>query len=95
MKYHRTPVYVISRLRKLLMPTYRFGHVRKLMEAGLAVPINNTPFTIRLKYDTPDITQALYGGGDTGRENIGTSASTEDGECVYLSDIRTNNKSDM
>lgn len=93
MKYHKTPVYVVSRTHKPLMPTYRFGHVRKLLEAGKAVPINNNPFTIRLKYDTPDITQELYGGGDTGRENIGMSASIEDGECVYLSDIRTNNKS--
>ena len=93
MKYHKTPVYVVSRTHKPLMPTYRFGHVRKLIEAGKAVPINNNPFTIRLKYDTPDITQELYGGNDTGRENIGMAASTESGEGVYLSDIRTNNKS--
>lgn len=40
MKYHKTPVYVVSRRHKPLMPTYRFGHVRKLLEAGKAVPIN-------------------------------------------------------
>jgi len=93
MRKHRTPVYVVNRKGKPLMPTYRFGHVRKLMKEGKAVPISNDPFTIRLKYDTPDITQELYGGVDTGRENIGLAASKENGAGVYLSDVKTNNKS--
>jgi len=93
MSKQRTPVYVVNRKGKPLMPTFRFGHVRKLMKEGRAVPISNEPFTIRLKYDTPDITQELYGGVDTGRENIGLAASKEDGAGVYLSDVKTNNKS--
>ena len=93
MSKQRTPVYVVNRKGRPLMPTFRFGHVRKLMKEGRAVPISNEPFTIRLKYDTPDITQELYGGVDTGRENIGLAASKEDGAGVYLSDVKTNNKS--
>ena len=93
MKQHKTPVYVVNKHHKPLMPTYRFGHVRKLIKEGKAVPISKNPFTIRLKYETPDIVQALYGGIDTGRENVGLGVSKEDGEGIYLSDVRTNNKS--
>lgn len=93
MKTHKTPVYVVNRKGKPLDPTFRYGHVRKLMKAGKAVPISNEPFTIRLKYDTPDIVMGLYGGLDTGRENIGLAASDDKGKGVYLSDVRTNNKS--
>lgn len=52
-------VYVISKNHKALMPTERYGHVRKLLNERKAVPISNNPFTIRLKYETPDITQEL------------------------------------
>lgn len=93
METRRNPVYVVNRKGKPLDPTFRYGHVRKLMKEGKAVPISNEPFTIRLKYDTPDIVMGLYGGLDTGRENLGLAASKDDGECVYLSDVRTNNKS--
>ena len=86
-------VYVVDKHGKPLMPTARFGHVRKLMKAGRAVPISNSPFTIRLKYETTTYTQDLWEGIDTGRENIGSAVSNEDGENVYLADVRTNNKS--
>lgn len=92
MKTHRTPVYVVNRKGKPLDPTFRYGHVRKLLKTGKAVPINNEPFTIRLKYNTPDIVIGLFGGLDTGRESIGLAASDGNGKCVYLSDVRTNNK---
>ncbi len=86
-------VYVISKDRKPLMPTRRFGKVRHLLETGKAVPINTNPFTIRLKYDTAHYVQDLYAGIDTGRENIGSAVSEESGRCSYLADTRTNNKS--
>lgn len=57
MKY----VYIVDKHGKPLMPTTRFGHVRKLMKSGKAVPISNNPFTIRLKYDTTSYTQNLWG----------------------------------
>lgn len=75
------------------MPTTRYGHVRKIMKAGLAVPVCNNPFTIRLKYETPDIVQSLYLGIDTGRENIGLAVSKENGECVIAVELDTHNKS--
>ena len=53
------------------MPTTRCGKINRLLKSGKAVVVNNKPFTIRLKYDTPNITQALYCGIDVGRENIG------------------------
>lgn len=93
MKTKRNPVFVVNRKGKPLDPTYRYGHVRKLLKAKKAVPISNTPFTIRLKYDTPDMVKGLYAGIDTGRENIGLAASMENGQCVYLSDVKTSNKS--
>lgn len=89
MKY----VYVVDKKGNPLMPTDRFGHVRKLLKEGKAVPINNDPFTIRLKYDVPGFTQPVHEGVDTGRENIGDAASLENGENVYLADIKTHNKS--
>ena len=88
----KTIVYVISKKRKPLMPTTRCGHIRKLLDEGKAVVINSNPFTIRLKYDTPEIVQSLYYGNDTGRENIGVGVSGENGNCVYLSELTTNNK---
>lgn len=75
------------------MPTKRFGHVRRLLKQGLAVAVNNHPFTIRLKYNTPNIIQLLTLGIDTGRENIGLGVSDENGNCLYLAEVVTNNKS--
>ena len=86
-------VYIVDKKGNPLMPTTRFGHVRKLLKEGKAVPINNNPFTIRLKYDVPGYTQSVHEGIDTGRENIGDAVSLEDGTNVYLADVRTNNKS--
>ena len=71
MKY----VYIVDKHCKPLMPTTRFGHVRKLLKEGKTVPICNSPFTIKLKYDVPGYTQPVYEGIDTGRENIGDAAS--------------------
>ena len=89
----KTIVYVVSKKRKPLMPTTRCGHVRKLLDEGKAVAINSNPFTIRLKYDTPEIIQDLYYGNDTGRENIGVGVSDDKGNGVFLSELTTHNKS--
>ncbi len=89
MKY----VYIVDKHGKPLMPTTRFGHVRKLLKEGKAVAISNNPFTIRLKYDSTHYIQPIHEGIDTGRENIGDAASLEDGRNVYLADVKTNNKS--
>lgn len=86
-------VYVVSKRGKPLMPTERYAHVRRLLKSHRAVPICNNPFTIRLKYETPEIVQDLYLGIDPGRENIGVGVSKEDGTCVFLGELETCNKS--
>ena len=86
-------VYVISKSGKPLMPTDRYGHVRKLLKNGKAVPISNNPFTIKLKYDTPEVIQSLTMGIDVGRENIGLGVSDEKGNCLFRANVQTNNKS--
>jgi hypothetical protein len=85
-------VYVLSKKGKPLMPTNRFCHIKKLLKNGKAVPVCNNPFTIKLKYETPDIVQPLTCGIDVGRENIGIGVSNEEGECVFLCNVKTNNK---
>lgn len=86
-------VFVLSKSGKPLMPTERYRHVRILLKTKKAVPVSNEPFTIRLKYDTPEIVQPLYMGVDPGRENIGIGVSKEDGTCVFLAELETNNRS--
>lgn len=86
-------VYVVDKHGKPLMPTKRFGNVRHLLDDSKAVVISTKPFTIRLKYESTHYTQPVYEGIDTGRENIGDAASLENGKNVFLSNVRTNNKS--
>ena len=88
----KTYVYILNKQGKPLMPTTRCGKVRKLLKGGKAVVVRSNPFTIRLKYDTDNIVQDLYLGIDTGRENIGVGVSDSKGNCVYLSELKTNNK---
>ena len=86
-------VYVISKSGKPLMPTERYGHIRWLLKNDKAVPISNNPFTIKLKYDTPEVVQPLTMGIDAGRENIGLGVSNEKGDCLFRANVQTNNKS--
>ena len=85
-------VYVISASGKPLMPTTRCGHIRGLLNAGKARVVEREPFTIQLKYETPDVTQPLYLGIDPGRTNVGSAVVREDGECVFTAQLTTRNK---
>ena len=85
-------VYVLNKKGKPLMPTTRFKHVRLLLKEKKAVPVNNNPFTIRLKYETPDIIQPLTLGIDPGRENIGLAVSNKNNTCLFSCKVQTNNK---
>ncbi|MBQ6519269.1 MAG: RRXRR domain-containing protein, partial [Anaerolineaceae bacterium] len=49
-----TSVHVLSKTGKPLMPTIRFGRVRRLLKSGQAVIVKHEPFTIQLMYDTPE-----------------------------------------
>ena len=92
-KKQKVMVYILNKKGKPLMPTTRCGHVRKLLNSKKAVVVNSNPFTIRLKYDTPNGVQDVFAGIDSGRENIGSGASNEDGDCLYLGELKTSNKS--
>lgn len=43
-------VFVISKGGKRLMPTTRYGRVRRLLKEGKAVIYKRNPFTIKLTY---------------------------------------------
>ena len=73
-------VYVVSMSGKPLMPTERYGKVRKLLKAGKAKVIRRTPFTIQLLYETTEYVQPVTLGVDPGYEVVGLSAVTDEKE---------------
>ena len=79
-------VYIISKDGKPLMPTKRYGKVRRLLKSGLACVVQREPFTIRLLYDTTEYTQPISLGVDTGSKVVGISATTEKEE-LYTSEV--------
>lgn len=61
-----------------LMPTERYGKVRRLLRDKKAEVINRTPFTIRLIYETAeDNKEFLTLGVDAGSKTIGLSVTSE------------------
>ena len=93
MRYTKTDrVYVLAKDGRPLMPTRRFGHVRRLLKSGKAKPVRGDgPFTIRLTCDSPHYTQPITIGIDPGQTNIGMAAVTEDGSCVFAGHLVTRN----
>lgn len=85
-------VYVLSIDGKPLMPTQRFGHVRRLLKSGQAKAVSTKPFVIQLQYESEGITQPLYGGTDPGRANIGEAVINGKGEVVYAAHVTSRNK---
>lgn len=86
-------VYVLDSSGSPLMPTTRYGKVRRMLKTGQAVAVNTKPFTIRLTYDPATvILQNVTAGNDPGRTNIGLSAVREDGTCLYSAKCETRNK---
>ena len=85
-------VYVLNREGKPLMPTTRYGRVRRLLRKGLAVVVDYRPFTIQLAYDTPNCVQEVSLGVDAGTKHVGFSATTKkkvlfEAELLLRSDI--------
>jgi N6-L-threonylcarbamoyladenine synthase len=70
-------VYVLNKYGKPLMPTTRYGRVRRLLRKGLAVVVEYRPFTIQLTYDTPNGVQEVSLGVDAGTKHVGFSATTK------------------
>lgn len=83
-------VYVINKQGQALMPTERFGKVRRLLKNSLAHVVCRIPFTIQLDYDTTDYTQPISLGVDAGSKHIGISATTSEKE-LYAADVELRN----
>lgn len=84
-------VYVLNIDGQPLMPTTRHGKVKHLLKDGKAKVVKRCPFTIKLLYETPNCTQDLTLGIDTGSGTIGTAVSTDDGKIVYMSEVVVRN----
>ena len=85
-------VYVLDKDGSPLMPTKRFGYVRKLLKSGQAKAVSTKPFVIQLLYESTKYTQPLYGGTDPGRTNIGEAVVNQKGEVVYAANVVSRNK---
>ena len=79
-------VYVLNPEGKPLMPTRRYGHVRRLLKAGRARVAKRTPFTIQLLYEGTSYTQPVSLGIDAGSRHIGLSA-VANGQAVYEAEV--------
>ncbi len=85
--------YVISKSGKPLMPTKRYGKVRRLLKEGKAKVVKREPFTIQLLYDTTEYTQTVTVGIDIGSKTVGVSAVTDKKEIFSGEfELRTNIK---
>ena len=79
-------VYVINKDGQPLMPTERYGKIRRLLRSKQAVVIRRCPFTIKLLYETTSHIQEIRLGIDAGSKDIGLSATTKD-KVLYESDV--------
>ena len=84
------PVYVINDNGKPLMPTQRFGKVRRMLSSGKAKVVNRCPFTIKLNYHAEEKVQPVSFGIDAGSKVIGVSAATED-KVLYEAEVELRN----
>jgi N6-L-threonylcarbamoyladenine synthase len=85
-------VYVLNKYGDPLMPTTRYGRIRRLLNTGLAVVVDYRPFTIQLIYDTQNGVQEVSLGVDAGTKHVGFSATTKkkvlfEAELLLRSDI--------
>lgn len=84
-------VYVISENGQPLMPTSRYGKVRRLLNNKQAKVIKRCPFTIQLLYKpATSIIQEVALGVDAGSKHIGLSATTET-KVLYEADVELRN----
>ena len=86
-------VYVLDVFGKPLMPTKRFGKVRRLLDNGKAKVVQTMPFTIQLLYEPEThYVQPVVLGIDPGREHIGLTATTKKGKIVFRARFDTHNR---
>ena len=80
-------VYVLDINGQPLMPTERYGKVRRMLKSGKAKVVKRCPFVIQLSYtaSTCEI-QYVSLGVDAGSKHIGISATTES-KVLYESEV--------
>lgn len=83
-------VYVISMSGKALMPC-KPVMARLLLKQGKARVVHNTPFTIRLLYETTTYKQELAHGVDTGSSIVGSAVVDSRGNVLYSCEIEIRN----
>ena len=79
-------VYVLDIDGTPLMPTERYGKVRKMLNRKQAKIVNRRPFTIQLLYKSTGYVQPVTLGVDASNSMIGLSVSTSKKE-IYASEI--------
>ena len=80
-------VYVISKDGQPLMPTTRFGKVRRLLRDKKAKVIRSCPFTIKLLYEPESlVVQEVVLGQDTGSKHVGNACVAND-KVLYQSEV--------
>ena len=80
-------VYVISKDGQPLMPTARFGKVRRLLKNKKAKVVRSCPFTIKLLYELENlVVQEVVLGQDTGSKHVGTACVSND-KVLYQSEV--------
>ena len=85
-------VYVLDQRGNPLMPTRRYGWVRRALKSGKAKAVCTLPFTIQLMYDSATEIQNITLGIDPGRINIGMATADKTGRCLYSSQCETRNR---
>lgn len=83
-------VYVLNNNGQPLMPTKRYGKVRRLLKSNKAKIVSRCPFTIRLMYESTAYTQPVSLGVDAGSKTIGLSATT-DRKVLYEAEVTLRN----
>ena len=83
-------VYVLNKDGQPLMPTSRYGKVRRLLKSNKAKVVKRCPFTIKLMYESTTHTQPITLGVDAGSKHIGLSATTKD-KVLYEADVELRN----
>ena len=80
-------VYVLDRNGQPLMPTKRFGKVRRMLRDKKAKVVKSCPFTIRLLYEPETkIVQEVVLGVDTGSKHVGV-ACVGNNKVLYQSQV--------
>lgn len=90
-------VYVLNINGQPLMPTSRFGKIRRLLKDNKAKVVRKEPFIIKLLYELKTAAvQEVVLGQDTGSKHVGT-ACVANGKVLYQSqvELRTDIKSKM